>query len=554
MAPYAWTVIGAGPVGIAAVGKLLDRGIAADKIAWIDPAFAAGDIGGKWRSVSSNTQVRHLLDYMNGSAAFGFAEAPPMPLRGIDPEETCALALVADPLVWITGQLRERVHVLETTATAPSLHRRQWTIETQQEEITSQNVVLAVGAAPKKLSIPHLDEIPVEVALDLERLADLPLEGATVAVFGSPHSSMIVLPHLLRQPVAKLINFYRGPLKYTVYLDDWILFDDTGLKGRAAVWARENIDGVYPERLERCSVSSPEYDEKIAECDRVVYAVGLRHLIGGAARKPSAHQQRRAAASPVDRAEPSVDPQPRRQHPHPDHLVGVDGIRRLRQETHCGQSEHAPHGQPHAPVSGADLNDLLVQQRNGRTMRTAVLLGKSGSTLRQVEQHPGRHIVEVREAGLRGQRTPPRRVHRESGIDVARRVHRGQAPRQRVRGHRHILGSHRAHHHAARQHVETGCHPSRQQPVRASAEPNDRRVVEPHRVIDERGQVCAVGSAGLRAQPHAPLGYRTHRCRCSRCRGESRTSRCSSMWTVASCDSAMTAGLESGDALTGRTS
>ena len=59
---YAWTVIGAGPAGIAAVGKLLDRGIAGKDIAWIDPAFAAGDIGAKWRSVSSNTQVGVFLE------------------------------------------------------------------------------------------------------------------------------------------------------------------------------------------------------------------------------------------------------------------------------------------------------------------------------------------------------------------------------------------------------------------------------------------------------------------------------------------------------------
>jgi cation diffusion facilitator CzcD-associated flavoprotein CzcO len=59
---YVWTVIGAGPAGIAAVGKLLDRGIADKDIAWIDPAFAAGDIGAKWRSVSSNTKVGTFLD------------------------------------------------------------------------------------------------------------------------------------------------------------------------------------------------------------------------------------------------------------------------------------------------------------------------------------------------------------------------------------------------------------------------------------------------------------------------------------------------------------
>ena len=272
---YAWTVIGAGPAGIAAVGRLLDHGIAPEEIAWVDPAFAAGDLGAKWRSVSSNTQVGLFLSYLHGSSAFRFSTAPPMPLQEVDPDETCALALVADPLVWITGQLRERVKTFQTTATALVLERRQWTIETPLQQLNSKNVILAVGAVPKKLSYPQLKEIPVEVALDPEKLANEPLANAKVAVFGSSHSSMIVLPNLLRHAVKKVINFYRSPLTYAVYLDDWILFDDSGLKGRAADWARENIDGVYPDRLERCWVSSPDFEEKLATCDRVVYTVGF---------------------------------------------------------------------------------------------------------------------------------------------------------------------------------------------------------------------------------------------------------------------------------------
>src|ERR1700742_5319770 len=105
----AWTVIGAGPAGIAAVGKLLDRGIADKDIAWIDPAFAAGDLGAKWRSVSSNTKVGAFLEYLNGAKSFRFSDAPPMPLTEIDPEETMALALVVDLLIWVTAQLRVRV-------------------------------------------------------------------------------------------------------------------------------------------------------------------------------------------------------------------------------------------------------------------------------------------------------------------------------------------------------------------------------------------------------------------------------------------------------------
>lgn len=275
MASYEWTVIGAGPAGIAAVGRLLDHGIAAERIAWVDAAFAAGDIGQKWRSVSSNTIAGTFLSFLNGSGAFRFDEAPPMPLREVDPEETCVLALVAEPLAWVTQHLREKVEDRQTTATALTLTGRHWHIETEGPEIVSKNVVLAVGAVPKKLDYPQLKEIPVEVALDAEKLMHEPLEGATVAVFGSSHSSMIALPHLLRHPVQKVINFYRSPLKYAIYLDDWILFDDTGLKGRAAQWARENIDGVLPDRLERCWISAREFDAKLAECDRVVYTVGF---------------------------------------------------------------------------------------------------------------------------------------------------------------------------------------------------------------------------------------------------------------------------------------
>ncbi|GKU62842.1 hypothetical protein NJB18183_05870 [Mycobacterium montefiorense] len=257
------------------MGRLLDQGIEAGKIAWIDPAFAAGDLGQKWRAVSSNTIAETFLSFLNGSSAFRFAQAPALPLHKADPNDTCALDLVADPLVWITQHLRERVDVFQTTATSLHMENRQWRIHAGQQEVVSDNVILAVGAVPKKLAYPGLDEIPVEVALDPDRLAEQSLDGATVAVFGSSHSSMIVLPNLLSHPVKRVINFYQSPLKYAVYLDDWILFDDTGLKGRAATWARENIDGKYPDRLDRCWVSSPEFDDKLALCDRVVYTVGF---------------------------------------------------------------------------------------------------------------------------------------------------------------------------------------------------------------------------------------------------------------------------------------
>ncbi|OBK86960.1 FAD/NAD(P)-binding protein [Mycolicibacter sinensis] len=275
MDTYSWAVVGAGPAGIAAVGRLLDHGIAGNEIAWIDPDFEAGDVGGKWRAVSSNTKVGLFLDYLNASPSFRFDEAPAFELTTLDPEQTCALGMVADPLVWVTQRLCERVVPLRTVATELTLQDRRWTVHTEGGKLSSTNVILAIGSVPKRLSYPGLEEIPLEVALDPGKLSQLALDGATVAVFGSSHSSMIALPNLLQTPVRKVNNFYRNPLKYAVYLKDWILFDDTGLKGEAARWARENIDGTHPPRLHRCWVDGPEFSERLQECSHVVYTVGF---------------------------------------------------------------------------------------------------------------------------------------------------------------------------------------------------------------------------------------------------------------------------------------
>jgi cation diffusion facilitator CzcD-associated flavoprotein CzcO len=272
---YNWTVIGAGPAGIAVVGKLLDQGIDPNEIAWMDRNFAAGDFGTKWHSVSGNTKVALFLEYLRGAKTFGFDEAPHFDLHDVDPDETCPLGLVADPLLWITSRLSDQVHTYQTVARELRLSNRQWMIDTEQQPLFSKNVVLAVGAVPKKLSYPGLTEIPIQTVLNPQELSDYPLDGATIAVFGSSHSTMVALPNLLRTNAKRIINFYRGPLRYAIEEADWTLFDDTGLKGNAASWARENIDGTYPDRLDRCSTHTTEFDAMLHTCDHVVYTVGF---------------------------------------------------------------------------------------------------------------------------------------------------------------------------------------------------------------------------------------------------------------------------------------
>lgn len=275
MKSFEWTVIGAGPAGIAAVGKLIDGGVKPLDIAWVDPRFQVGDLGEKWQRVSSNTKVKLFTKFLEECDVFRFRMAPDFKIKHLNPEATCLLGEIAAPLKWVSDHLKVAVHPYEAQATTLSLKNQQWEVGLGSEAIQSKNVVLAIGATPKKLNFPNLEEIPLETALNDQLLEKENLGNDTVAVFGSSHSSMIVLQNLLKTSVKKILNFYRSPNKYALYMGDWILFDNTGLKGESAAWARQHIDGTWPERLKRYPFSDPNFQKELASCTKVVYTVGF---------------------------------------------------------------------------------------------------------------------------------------------------------------------------------------------------------------------------------------------------------------------------------------
>jgi hypothetical protein len=76
--------------------------------------------------------------------------------------------------------------------------------------------------------------------------------------------------------VKKIINFYRSPCRYAINMGDWILFDNTGLKGQTATWAREYIDGTLPPNLVRFPSNNKNIDQYLPECDKAIYAIGFK--------------------------------------------------------------------------------------------------------------------------------------------------------------------------------------------------------------------------------------------------------------------------------------
>lgn len=277
-ATFDWVIIGAGPAGIAVVGKLIDSGIHPEKIAWLDPHFKVGDFGTKWRNVASNTRVQLFHKFLNECSAFQYQSAPKeFAINQADPAKSCLLDLAAEPLQWITDTLKTKVHSIHATVENLKLHNRHWHVSYDDKVILAKNVVLATGAEPKSLSHSGVEEISLYTALDPDKLNAACQPDDTIAVFGSSHSAIIILKSLLEQcHVKKIINFYLSPLRYAVYFDDWILFDDTGLKATTAEWARTHIDGELPAKLQREIASEENLQKFLPLCNKAIYATGFQ--------------------------------------------------------------------------------------------------------------------------------------------------------------------------------------------------------------------------------------------------------------------------------------
>lgn len=274
---FQWAVIGAGPAGIAAVGKLLDANQNPNDILWLDPAFQVGDLGQFWQNVSSNTRVELFSRFLQDAQSFSYPKAPfTFQLNELPPEDTCTLQHIVEPLQWVTHHLTQVVRTQKTMAHHLQLTKRSWLIQSDTMSYHAKRVILATGSVPEQLPHTTIDTLPFHVAIDKTRLASAVDVNETYAVFGSSHSAVMIMHHLVNQGVKKIINFYRSPCRYALNMGDWILFDNTGLKGQTAEWAKQHLDGVLPSNLTRHLGHDEQIKQHLPHCDKAIYAVGFK--------------------------------------------------------------------------------------------------------------------------------------------------------------------------------------------------------------------------------------------------------------------------------------
>lgn len=163
-------------------------------------------------------------------------------------------------------------------------------------EATAELLVLCTGSYPTPASLPakhnNLAPLDLDVALSPSQLSEALSKDKSlnVAIIGASHSAILVLRNLYNlasssHPNLKIKWFSRHSLRYAEQKDGWILRDNTGLKGEAAQWAKDNLE---PEVFAKSDVSKyiqsistakgneeKEYEAHLPSCDFVVEAVGF---------------------------------------------------------------------------------------------------------------------------------------------------------------------------------------------------------------------------------------------------------------------------------------
>ncbi|KAE8212880.1 hypothetical protein CF327_g3539 [Tilletia walkeri] len=297
-------VVGAGPAGLAATGILTDLGLASRSLIWADPIFNGGRVQERYREVPSNTKVHTFLDYARACEVFREIEARAgegnaiQVLAGLDQEKGCELGRAVDAAqVLIQGMVEKK----EVRQVVGNVSAADWTADgvwnvtlDSGETFSTERIVLATGSLPKPSITPpgttltplNLDDILHPSTL--HKILPNPSQ-ARIAVVGASHSAVLAIRNLYNAGVPHIVNFARSELKYAIYKEGYILYDNTGLKGLAADWAREYMEEDGPKRdasqITRVRLPGPEatnpgeeevYAKHLEGCTHILHAWGYQ--------------------------------------------------------------------------------------------------------------------------------------------------------------------------------------------------------------------------------------------------------------------------------------
>ncbi len=275
-ADVTWTIVGAGPAGIAVVGLLLDLGVDGRTITWLDPEFNIGRLGKYYYHVPGNAKAIDYISFINQCHTFQEYSSPALEsLRMHDPNEFCTLAIIISPLQDITHYLRGKVVARKNRITQLNFENEEWQIALNNDmQFSSHNVVLATGSHPQTLNYPCKEEVPLDLALDKQTLVKLVERDETIALVGGSHSAMLILKHLYELGIQRIINFFRHPITYYYDMGEGNPTNPNGLRGTVAKWAYTILEKQQPPSIMRMQSTPISRSSWLPVCNKIIYAIG----------------------------------------------------------------------------------------------------------------------------------------------------------------------------------------------------------------------------------------------------------------------------------------
>lgn len=257
-------MVGAGPCGIASVGRLIDLGVS---VKWIDPYFSCGRMGEFYRNFPANTTNADFITSLQACKSFEFDKIEDerrkkglTVMSDLPPNTWAPLGLFVEILEDITKILMHKSTCHNGFVTKMEKTEKMiWSIEVSKENhkkvktIDSEAIIYCCGCKPIELNVDaeELRKIGVKLhKLDLtvdENYINLTenaekLKNEVWGVAGSSHSGMLVVKNLYEQGVKKIINIHRNGLKFMHQTHDgWVRFNGVGLKGPVGLWARTHF-------------------------------------------------------------------------------------------------------------------------------------------------------------------------------------------------------------------------------------------------------------------------------------------------------------------------
>jgi len=267
---YTHCIVGAGATGLILLLLLAESKIPLESILIIDPYFDGGDLSRKWSSVLSNTPWS--ATYSSLQKALPSCIFPKISWPLDKPTPVCEIARLLRELA---KPLFHTVKMIQGYVTSAS-YRTSWSVEIKHESakslINTKNIYFTIGSEPKLMDLP-IPTIPLEVALDPNRLRQYIQPADKIVLFGTSHSGVLALKNIV-DCSGQIVAIYKGSTPFLFARDG----NYDGLKLDGAMYA----DDFLKENSSVTLISNTNTTALIRETHSaqwVVYATGFEQRI-----------------------------------------------------------------------------------------------------------------------------------------------------------------------------------------------------------------------------------------------------------------------------------